>query len=517
MNDIERWINEAPHSRGFCLIGKGKSSHFTRGNDETLCGKLMIADGSRYVSASDAADYKPCRTCWTKMERESAELEKVGTMAEVQNETAKVMERATLGKAKTVHVLQYDGAQTACGRDAKTNTHVVKPDTEVTCKKCATVAASFAPLPKAAEVPGLFSHTDDTTNTTGETDMAAKTMDKAAQTKADEEVRAGIERLTALITQGGDGESAEALTEELKTATNAITGTGAAAIKAKLRADMDKAIADALKAKPSADVAVKGESAPEVEDRTNTPEVRALVADGVEKVKKGVALGRSMGEVAEELTDTMIHIRVAMLNPHNLPDLTSRGKKTKDAAGEAYAIVLAELEKSGDEVGAATVNSLKRGVQNRMAGKLASWLGSLNDQVEFARETFPAIAEGEYADMEPEAAVRALYADADEKYKLPIMSRSELQTARKNGEEEGGEGKGEDEETDEGNELGEDATPAAKRASSYLSKAEEFFEKTEKKLSAPNVKKMTDDEKTAIKAKIDALIAEAAALGALLK
>ncbi|MFG2183062.1 hypothetical protein ACGFLS_30685 [Streptomyces abikoensis] len=74
MNDIQRWLDES-RSRTFCVIGKGKCAHLSRGNDESLCGKLML-DGSRYVGAQDVPDYAPCRTCWKIMERESAELEK---------------------------------------------------------------------------------------------------------------------------------------------------------------------------------------------------------------------------------------------------------------------------------------------------------------------------------------------------------------------------------------------------------------------------------------------------------
>ncbi|MFK0289522.1 hypothetical protein ACIQU6_03400 [Streptomyces sp. NPDC090442] len=82
MSDIQRWIDVNPVSRGFCVIGKGKAYHITRGNDESLCGKLMIANGSRYIRPIDAIDdgYTPCGSCWKIMERESAELEKVGTV-----------------------------------------------------------------------------------------------------------------------------------------------------------------------------------------------------------------------------------------------------------------------------------------------------------------------------------------------------------------------------------------------------------------------------------------------------
>lgn len=71
-NEVSEWLN-AGKSRSFVRIGKGKSAHLGTGNDETLCGRLMM-DGSAYISASDVADMAgACASCWKIMLKDSGE------------------------------------------------------------------------------------------------------------------------------------------------------------------------------------------------------------------------------------------------------------------------------------------------------------------------------------------------------------------------------------------------------------------------------------------------------------
>jgi hypothetical protein len=65
-NELQEWIDGGrPATRKFALIGKGKALHLSTGNDETLCGRLMM-DGSRYVGVHDT-DNAPCAACWRVM------------------------------------------------------------------------------------------------------------------------------------------------------------------------------------------------------------------------------------------------------------------------------------------------------------------------------------------------------------------------------------------------------------------------------------------------------------------
>ncbi|MDX2390196.1 hypothetical protein NJL88_08975 [Streptomyces sp. DK15] len=531
---------------------------------QNACGSITryrLAEGKAYESLADALDAahkggrKLCKTCEkAALAQLAAEAEEAApTLDDAVNEetneeagnmtTGKlklsevrgdIMIGATGGYSGTPHALKLTGDKWApyCPTKAKVpfkswgQAHEQNGKLEL-CVKCSALVET-GPVEMVVEtvsIPGLDREikvrrtlavptdreTPKTETEEKEVTMAVKTMDKAAQAKAEQEIRAGIERVVSLIAERKH-DSAKELMEELNKDRAKITGTGAAGIKATLRADQEKAVETAAAAL-NAEVEVK--ATPEIETNADSPQVAAFVAKGVENVEKSVQLGKSVAELADDMMDVIWNIRVAMINPATgLPDLTSKGKKTKDKAGEGYKIVEAKLD-ADDATGKAAINSLKRGVQNRTAAKTATWLGHLNEQPEFARETFPQITEGEYAEMEPEAAVRALY--AAQGIKLPEMSRAELQTAKKNAEltdgSEGGDGDGEENEED-----GDDTTtPAAKRVDVYLDKAGEFFGKTEKKLSPANIKKLTDEEKKSIKAKIDSLVAEAAALGALLK
>jgi hypothetical protein len=65
-NELQEWIDSGREAtRKFALIGKGKALHLSTGNDETLCGRLMM-DGSRYVGVHDT-DNAPCAACWRVM------------------------------------------------------------------------------------------------------------------------------------------------------------------------------------------------------------------------------------------------------------------------------------------------------------------------------------------------------------------------------------------------------------------------------------------------------------------
>ncbi|MFB7675607.1 hypothetical protein ACFC26_29785 [Kitasatospora purpeofusca] len=56
-------------------IGTGKRAHLGTGNDETLCGRLMVS-GSQYIDESDVVDMAllPCHVCLTAARRENAKI-----------------------------------------------------------------------------------------------------------------------------------------------------------------------------------------------------------------------------------------------------------------------------------------------------------------------------------------------------------------------------------------------------------------------------------------------------------
>lgn len=72
-NELTVWL-DGSKSRSFVRIGKGKSAHLSKGNDESLCGRLMM-DGSEYIDRHDAIMMDNiCATCWKRMEKDAGEI-----------------------------------------------------------------------------------------------------------------------------------------------------------------------------------------------------------------------------------------------------------------------------------------------------------------------------------------------------------------------------------------------------------------------------------------------------------
>lgn len=72
-NELSEWL-DGSKSRSFVRIGKGKSAHLSKGNDESLCGRLMF-EGSAYIDSEDVANMgNICASCWKIMEKESGEI-----------------------------------------------------------------------------------------------------------------------------------------------------------------------------------------------------------------------------------------------------------------------------------------------------------------------------------------------------------------------------------------------------------------------------------------------------------
>ncbi|MFJ8386231.1 hypothetical protein ACIQ9Q_17235 [Streptomyces sp. NPDC094438] len=342
VSNIQRWVDVAPHSRGFCVIGKGKSSHITRGNDESLCGKLML-DGSRYISPMDTLDYKPCRACWKIMERESAELE-----------GAEAVAAAKAGGRKPVGTFP-DGEVEAGDLDASDR------------------AAVHALAVKAGLVSNTKKNTDKKTETT--TVATSSTMTKATQNKVAKGIRADIKHLSSLIT-AGKTEDADTAIAEIRKDTNAITGPEAAALKATLRTEATQAVRDAKAAKKEADKAAKeaekaakeaAKAAPKAEvanlattDLDTVKELPALYALGGKKI---VEAARAKFAAGAEVAEILVKVRSNILDKDGDPDLGVKQQITRDGAGKLYDLVAQGLPEPGEDAEADVVRDSIDGVK----------------------------------------------------------------------------------------------------------------------------------------------------------
>ncbi|MEU9388682.1 hypothetical protein AB0D86_01615 [Streptomyces sp. NPDC048324] len=359
--------------------------------------------------------------------------------------------------------------------------------------------ADRAAVAKLAANAGPTRKTTENTDTTEKDTMAAKTMDKAAQDKAAEEIRADIERLPSLIAEGKD-DSAKELKEEISKALPKITGTGAAAIKAKLRAELTKAEKDAKKAKADKDKADKAAStAVEVkgtQDFTKVEGVPDRIVAAAEKVKEVAAQKFARGkEVAEAIFDIRTHI----LDKDEDPDLTARSDQAKKAATAVYDAVTASLPEEGTDETAdiirEAIGDIKKDVRNAMTDVVVGYVRSLDTTpedpeelkvVEAERAKFKKALEA-HPDLKPSEAIYKHYEDAGKA--LPTQTRAEI--AKANREKKALERKKVEEAVKAG-ELSEE------EAAATLSGGGEE-EKTPKQLRAAFVQRVTNSFKKQVK------------------
>lgn len=173
-NELQAWIDAKPMGRGFCIIGKGKTQHLSNMNDETLCGRLMVADGSRYVGVH-GTEFPPCAACWKRMQAvvaaETIEGEN-DTMAntETQDKTTATVEQInaniersrSLAEAENVEALEELAKETEAlisslpSRGKRPGTDRTwtqyKKDVRADFKAAATVQEKPQPAPKAEVV-----------------------------------------------------------------------------------------------------------------------------------------------------------------------------------------------------------------------------------------------------------------------------------------------------------------------------------------------------------------------------
>ncbi|MEU7177018.1 MULTISPECIES: hypothetical protein [Streptomyces] len=537
VGDIQCWLDEKP-SRGFCVIGKGKSCHITRGNDESLCGKLMM-DGSRYIDPADTLDYTPCRTCWKIMERESAELEEVGNMAaklklsEVRGDIRIGSATGSDGVPHAIKETTGKGNVPYCSAKLKNPLRSWGPALEQNpslelCAGCSKHVPT-GPVNVSAtnvEIPGLgrtISATvitpvdaDTTEEKTEKDTMAAKaTMTKAVQEEVSAQIRGSIERLPSLIAEG-KGDSAKELSEEIGKEIPKITGTGAAAIKAKLRAELTKVEKDAKKAKADKEKAEKGAAkggkkgaVVAISRETSTEaaladkDIKRLIAQGNEKVKE---LAENKFKGGHQIAEIILDIRTRISNKDGHPDLVADSDAARKSSADVYDRLLEGLPEEGEAEWAdairAEIGSIKKSARNAMVDVRANYIRSLDNSPEEAEKYKYALEA--HPDKKPSEAVaefhgyelrtRAEIAKANREKKA--IEKAKLEEAVKAGEM-----------TEEEAEatLSADGKPEATPEQKATAEAKKL-KRSAKALNADIVSTLDDKTKKALKEELEAVL-----------
>jgi hypothetical protein len=422
-NELNEWLNVSP-SRSFIRIGKGKSAHLDRGNDESLCGRLMITGGR--IDTIDAANMDNiCSRCWKIMEREAneaaAQLPNLGDELHEDEATTKVAnnspadsgageegkamttfaermdaaEYVQVGAGKTPHVKGDDGKNTACGKTPKGA--LSDPDLTKVCKACLAVITAAYP-------------TDEETNTVATDTETAELTDDEKRQKIGELTLA----IKALAEAGEDQEGAQALKDEAES----LIGTLPVGDRNDLRKVLDVAfkggsdVPTEAKAKPAAKKTVaKKVAAPkpdlETKDYKTAEGVSELVTMGAEKIREGVTAHQKASTTAHEVAAVILDMRLRIKNKSGVPDLKAQSQAARDAAGDMYKAAGSKLDGTDEEVRDA-VASMVKATQYRMSDLLVNWVRALDNSPEEYAKLFGAVKEA-HPDMTPAEAVFKFY------------------------------------------------------------------------------------------------------------
>ncbi|OKI00152.1 hypothetical protein A6A06_23590 [Streptomyces sp. CB02923] len=280
------------------------------------------------------------------------------------------------------------------------------------CVKCAKVVPTGAVTVTEEEIaiPGLgrtatktiITPVDGTTEEKAEEPMAApakktaakktaakktassdgpKVMEEETQKAAADEIRADIERLSSLTAEGKE-DAVKELAEEITKKTNAITGSGAAAVKAKLRADKEKAVKDAQAAKktaakkPSTEVA--NLATKDFMKAEGVPELIKVSADLV----KDIAANEFNG--AYRLSEHLLGMRLAIVDEDGDPNLKGNAQQSRSAAEKMWNSVLDELPPKGENEDADvirdSIGQVKKQQRNAMQDVLVNYVRWLDTE-----------------------------------------------------------------------------------------------------------------------------------------
>lgn len=347
-NELTVWLDDNTSRRGFLRIGKGKSAHLTRYNDESLCGRLMFPDaGGAYLDSVDVANMPNiCASCWKIMEKETGEI-----MA---------AKNTTKASAKAEQVEELDTTLADALEDAPEAT------------------------PEAATMEQIAANIE-----------RARSLAEAENTEGLEALDKETKALISSLPRGGKGPD----------------GKSWAGYKAKAGQDFRQAAAAQPKAEASKAVATKAEAAPDVTtDYTMTEGVKEIVDKGAALVREGVQLHVKGAQTARSIAGMLLDTRRRIVTKDGVPDLKANTQAARNASSDMYAAAEKVLaEESGDsEHAKALVRKLSQAVRNQMSDVLVSYVKELDTATEEWTAHYGKVAAA-HPDLTPAEAVFKFY------------------------------------------------------------------------------------------------------------
>lgn len=285
-----------------------------------------------------------------------------------------------IGNGKVAHELVNPNEPATL--DGKTATKLLDtPEGYKMCKDCKTISdnmserltegnnsATIVPIDSNSEKGKTMAATPTSAK---KTTTAAKKLTPEEETATREEIASGTERVKALALEGKD-EAAEELRGEIDGLIRKLPRGEHAGLRATLR--------KAKSAKPEPEAAPTAEVA-KVSEFESDEELVKLAAAGTAKIQEGAAVARQTNDVARDLAKISLSMRLRGVNKAGLPDLTSMGKKVKDAMSTMYVDSLKGVDSTDGDAEEA-VYTLQRSVQNMSAEIISGFVWSLNESDE---------------------------------------------------------------------------------------------------------------------------------------
>lgn len=408
------------------VVGAGKATHLSLGNDETLCGRfknvsypdmmrgdlcarcdkaaLAIAADERRTREADEAVTTHVSSLIESATQDDNDNEGGATMATTKLKMKDVRGDVRVGAvpgAQAIHALQAEPDDRGrnvpmCATRPKNPVQSwgpamdQKPELEL-CAACSKVVPTGEVVvsEEPVKIPGLELTVNQKIITPvqgddeGEKDMTPKKNDDTTQVPADD-VDGQITRVHEFVDAIKTAETQDAINALAGQAEDVITS-----LPTKHRTTLRTTVSDAKKARlteltphgdaPATGAEVARRVSADVADDFNAIEgVPELIKDGVKLFSEGVTLGLKLGNVGEKVAHTMLAMRQKITNPDTgLPDLMADRKTTKNAAAEVYA--QAKKVVADDDVDRHNaLETLKRATQNKMSDVLVDWVRSFD-------------------------------------------------------------------------------------------------------------------------------------------
>lgn len=370
------------------------------------------------------------------------------------------------------------------------------------CKNCEKAAeamlASATPLPTAQ-------------NNEGENTMNERDTQVA-------EITANTERLVTLANEGNKDGFAE-LYETTEGLISALKGTGVKRLQMELRAPLHDAktkinTAEAAPAVPGKEGTVTKRSEAttlETTDYKIIPGAVELIADKADLLAEGFKAHKAATTTARDAGSVLLQARTMFLDKNGVPALTGKCRAYTDWASDFFGKIGADLVTDEDYE---ALQKLKEASRYQADHLLRVYIRSLDENPE-EYEKYGRILEinPELKDAKP-SQVLFSYLDIDTKSRLERArdnrAQKALEAQRKQQAITAGSGEADSEGGDESDEA-HAGTTQQERTMDRITKADTLLTEVEK-----TRKKLTAEERAAVKAKLDAHVSRAAALAALL-